>query len=579
MRQSHKQSFLRGAMILTAATMVVKVIGMLYKIPLGNILGAGGMSYFMSAYSIFNPMYALSVSGFPVAVSKMVSENLAVGRWRDMRRIRRVSMALFMGIGLGGSLIMLLGATRFAELIGNPGAAAAIGAIAPAIFFCCIISSFRGYHQGLQNMAPTAVSQVVESLAKLAFGIGLAAWVMNRGLSGYAQTGLVFGREADSLEQARQLVLPFAAAGAVLGVTASTAVGALYLFLCQLMKGDGITKADIKASPAPEGTGAIVRGLFQIALPVCLAAAVGHVSALIDVATIMNRVGAAMTRDAGTVLTGYAGLLPSGLEMEDVPSYLYGAFSFNSSLFNLVPSLTVALGISVLPTLSTDWALGRRGQCDERIRSMLKLAALVAVPAGLGLSALARPILELLYPARMAEAAIAAGPLRLMGIGAVLVGITTPMMSVFQAVGRTGTPVRLMLCGAALKVGSNYLLLAVPAWNIGAAPVGTILCYGFILAAGLSILKGRLGVELRIGGTLIKPLICGIICGVAANTSYNLLIRIWDSRLITLAAIIVAGGIYGFFILFLKIITKNEALMLPNGKKIAKILEKFGFLG
>ena len=579
MSQMKTQGFLKGAMILTAATMVVKVIGMLYKIPLGNILGAGGMSHFMSAYSIFNPIYALSVSGLPVAVSKLVSESRATGRLRDTRRIRGVSLLLFLCTGLAGTLTMLFGARFFAGLIGNPGAAPAIAAMAPAIFFCCIISSFRGYYQGLHDMVPTATSQIVESVAKLVCGIAFSLWMLRRGIEQYAATGAVFGTLAANEGQARLLVLPWAAAGAVLGVTASTAVGAAYLALFHLIRGDGVGRDQLESAPAPRGRREIAATLVKVALPVCLAAAAAHVSALIDVATIMNRVGAAMARDAGAVLSRYAGLLPPDLAPRDLPSYLYGAFGYTSSLFNLVPALTATLGISALPALSSDWALHRRGAAAERARSVLKMSALIAIPAGLGLSVLAEPILALLYPARPAEVAIAAPLLRMMGVGAVLAGITAPMMSVFQAIGQTGTPVRLMLCGAALKAAVNYALLAVPAWNISAAPLGTIACYGLILTMGLWLLSTRAGIGPELPKTLGKPLICSILCALAANTSYDLLARMWNSRLITLASIVIGGAFYGIFVLLLKIITKNEALMLPNGKKIAKILEKLGFLG
>ena len=580
MQGKQKQSFIHGALILTLATMVVKVIGMLYKIPLGNILGAAGMSYFMSAYSIFNPVYALSVSGFPVAVSKMVSESSARGQWREMRRIRQVSLLLFLGTGLAGMLVMLFGADFFSRLIGNPESMLSIAAIAPAIFFCCILSSFRGYYQGLHNMTPTAISQVIESVAKLVCGILLANWFLRAGLTQYAANGTVYGTPAQSLGQAQLLVLPYAAAGAVLGVTASTAVGALYLILRHLLRrDDGVSKEALAAAPSPRSRSRIAKSLMAIALPVCLSAAVAQISTLIDVATIMNRVDVAMQRDAAAVLSRYAHLLPAELAVDAVPSYLYGAYGYTTSLFNLVPAITVALGISALPAVASHWALNQRGEAGDRIRSVIKLSALLAIPAGLGLVALAEPILALLYPARLAEVAIAAPLLRCIGVAAVFVGITTPMMSIFQSVGETGIPVKLMLCGAALKVGLNYILLAVPSINIMAAPLGTVLCYGFILAAGLRLLNTRVGIDLEPGKTLLKPLLCGILCAIAANTSYSLIGRLWNSRLVTLLAVAVGAGFYVIFILYLKIITKKEALMMPNGKKIVKILEKLRFLG
>lgn len=574
-----RQSFLQGAFVLTVAMAVVKLIGMLYKIPLGNILGAGGMSYFMSAYSIFNPVYALSVTGLPVAVSKLVSENLARGRYGDVKRIRRVSIGLFLATGLAGMLVMLLGGRFFADLIGNPGAALSIAAIAPAIFFCCIISSFRGYRQGLHNMTPTALSQVVESIAKLVCGIAFAQWFLNRGLAEYAASGTVWGRAAADLEQARMLALPYAAAGAVLGVTASTLAGALFLFGDYALCGDGFVREQRRQSPAPARRREIAGQLLQIALPVCLTAAVAHVGTLIDVVTIMNRIEDAIRLDAGTVLASHARALPAGLPPADTPSYLYGALSYTTSLFNLVPAFTTALGVSALPAIASDWATGSRTAAEERVRSVIKLSALIAIPAGLGLTALAEPILTLLYPALASEIAIAAPLLRKMGVAAVFVGITTPMMSVFQAIGKAMVPVKMMLAGAALKIAVNYALIGIPGVNINGAPYGTAACYLLILLLGLFALSMRAGIELRFGQTLLKPLLCGIICAVAAHTSCGLLARLSDSRLVTLVSIAIGAGFYVVFALFLRIIAKNEILMLPNGKNFAKILEKLRVLG
>jgi len=431
----------------------------------------------------------------------------------------------------------------------------------------------------MHDMTPTAASQVVEAVTKLVCGIAFASYLLQRGLGEYAAAGTVYGAAAGSLAQARLLALPWAAAGAVLGVTASTMAGAAYLFGRHLLRGDGIDRDRLRGSMPTRSPASIVGGLGRIALPVCLAAAVAHISTLIDVATIMNRITVAMARDAGAVLGRYAIWLPAELGLEAVPSYLYGAYGYTTSLFNLVPALTVALGISALPGISSDWALGRRAEAADRIRSVLKLSALVAIPAGLGLCAMAGPVLTLLYPNLPAEVAIATPLLRTMGIAAALVGITTPMMSIFQAIGRPGVPVRLMLLGALIKAVANYTLIAVPAANIAAAPIGTVLCYGFILAVGLWLLARETGIAPELAKTFLKPLICGILCMVSANTSYNLIARVWDSRLVTLAGIAVGGAVYIIFILFLGVVSKKEVLMLPNGKKIAKILEKLSFLG
>lgn len=566
-------------MILTVATMAVKVIGMLYKIPLGNILGAVGMSYFMTAYNIFNPVYALSTAGFPVAVSKMVAESCARGSFREAKKIFRCSFTMFIITGAAGFAVMFRGAGAAALLVDNPDARLAIMAMSPAIFFCCIISAYRGYYQGLGNMAPTAVSQILESLFKLIFGVALALFLLRRAMSGFEANGLVFGQKASSRAAAELLALPWAAAGAVLGVTISSAIGAAYLALRYALGGDGITKMMLASSASPPRSRAIIKRLALFALPVCIGSVLTQITALIDVATIMNRTAAAIGRGSDIVMGMYAAALPAEIKLDDLPRFLYGAYGYCSSLFNLVPALTIPLGISALPLISAHWAVGGRRAACGQAQSVIKLSSLIAIPAGLGLCALAEPVLALLYPARMQEVAIAAPMLRSLGIAAALVGITAPVGSIFQAVGRADIPVKLMAVGAALKFVMNYFLLAIPGLNINAAPYGTIACYLFIFTASLLMLQSVTGIQINLSVSFFKPLICGIICAVTAHTSYEFLCGLISSRFSCLISIVIGGIIHIIFVLFLNIITKNEVLLVPGGKKIAKILEKRGWIG
>ena len=574
-----KQGFAKGAIILTLAAVLVKVLGMLFKIPLQNILGAVGMSYFNSAYSIFTPIYALSVSGLPVAVSKLVSEQAARGGYRQVRKIRRVSLILFLFFGLSGSLTLLLGAEFFARVIGNPGAAVSVAAIAPSLLFCCLVSSYRGYHQGLGNMTPTALSQIVETIAKLVFGIFLSMLAFHFAMSEYAQYGSVFGRYAESAHHANMLALPVAAAAAIVGVTLSTVVGALFLFVRQTVRGDGITQQNLMFSPLPQSSGRIAHNLLRIALPVCLSAAFTHLTNLIDLATIMNRIGVAVARDGVAIMAMYGGLLYDRVSQAGLPAYLYGVFAYTTSLYHLPAAITVTLGVSALPSISARWAVGDQSRLSIQACAVIKLAGLIAIPAGLGMFALSEPILTLLLPAQLHDVTIAAPILRGMGIASILLAVTTPMASIFQAVGRVDIPLKLIAVGALIKFSSNWFLLAIPELNIRAAPIGTILCYGFVLVAGSISLSRVINRPIKVAKNLAKPLVCGILCAIAANTSYGILSRVLDFRLATLLAIGIAASVYVIFVLFLKIITRDEALLLPNGKKIAKTLEKLSFLG
>lgn len=204
-----------------AATLIVKVIGALFKMPLKEIIGVSGFGYFNTAYGLFNTLYALSTAGLPIAVSKMVAECAASGRYRDIRRIHRVSTGVFLITGTAGTLVMLLGAGPYVSFAKNPSAFLSVAVMSPAILFVCLTSSFRGYYEGLRNMYPTGISQVVEALAKLICGLTLAYLAISMGMKEYADAGTVFGAAADSEESARILALAYGSAGAILGIVIS----------------------------------------------------------------------------------------------------------------------------------------------------------------------------------------------------------------------------------------------------------------------------------------------------------------------------------------------------------------------
>ena len=229
MEQRRGHGYLYGTMVLAVGTVIVKLIGVFFKIPLTNILGGVGMSYFNVAYELYYPLYALFVSGVPVAVSKLVSESVAKGRARDAEKLLRLSVGAFVVIGIVGSALMYFGAGWFSQRVNNPPAALAVRMLSPALLFGCVMAALRGYWQGMQNMVPTAVSQVVEAVAKLVLGLTLAYAATAIGMAEYARAGTVFGAPCDSAEQAQIAVLPYAAAGAILGVALSMGCGSLYM--------------------------------------------------------------------------------------------------------------------------------------------------------------------------------------------------------------------------------------------------------------------------------------------------------------------------------------------------------------
>ncbi len=573
--KSKRQSFLEGAVILAVSTIVVKALGALFKVPLMNLLGGTGMAYFMTAYEIFNPIYALSIAGFPAAVSRLVSESVAQRRYRDARKIVRLSVWLFLAVGGVGFCLLFFGSGLLCRLVGNPDARLAVAMLAPSLLFGCVTSAVRGYYQGMRNMIPTAVSQVVEAVAKLVLGIGLCYGTFVCALQGYADTGAVFGRPAADLAAAKELAKPYAAAGAILGVALSTLASAVYLGCKYKFGRETISPAAMRAAPRSESARSIARRLAKIALPVCLGTFAVSLTSVIDLFSVMNSLEVAAASGADLINRMYGLSLPAG----QIPAFLYGAYSgIGVTLYNLIPALTATFATSALPAVTAAYVSGGGEPLKKGVRSVFRMTSVLCIPAGLGLAALSRPILELLYAGRPQEIAAVAPSLTMLGLAGALLGYTAPVYSMLQGVGRAEVPVKLMGVGALIKLGCNLTLCRLPQYNLKGAALGTLLCYLFIAAAALVILTRQVGFSLGWGRSFFGPLLGGVLCAVGARLSFPLFARLGLGRMAALPAILLGAAIYLVTLLCTGSLEEGDLLALPGGKKLAPRLSRWGLL-
>ncbi len=621
--KSKKQSFLQGALILSMGTILVKIIGAVFKIPLTNLLGAQGLGYFNTAYNLYMPIYTIATAGFPIAVARMVAEKVALKRYNDVRQIYRAAVPLFTITGLAGFFLMFFGAFPFSDAVHNPSAVYSVLVLAPTLLFSCMMSVQRGYYEGLRNMYPTAVSQVIEALCKLLLGLLVAALVLSAGVSNglreYETQGTVYGqavtftaedekeinltldtemeegklqagqRDAryDELraekiqnkpqDMARNQALPFAAAGAVLGVTVGSVIAYLYLLIRHRRKGDGITKEELAAAPPALSRKEIFRSMVSIAIPIALGALVTNVANFIDVFFVQNRLGHIQDTQPGYLKDLYGSLL-SGVNPDKIVTTLYGCYGMAQTLYTLVPTLTQAFGISALPTVTTAWVQKDRAELKRSIESIIRITALVSIPAGFGLAALSGPIMRLLYSDANA-AAIATPVLTVFGIGVVFVAMSIPLSSMIQGVGRVDLPVKFMAVGAVVKLVSTYFLVSIPSVNINGGPVGTFLCYVIIFTLDIVALCRITRIVPNFNSVFVKPLIASLICCGSAWAAQGLLARFLSDKIATLLALGVAVILYVVALLLLKAVSKDDILMLPKGQKIAKILEKYNWIG
>lgn len=560
---SHKQqSFLYGTLILGVSTILVKILGAVFRIPLSNLIGSVGMGYFTTAYDIYLPIYSLAMAGLPIAVARLIAEQVAKKRYRDIKKTLKVVNATFMVTGLIGLIVMFVSALIVTGVANNSGALPAAFVIAPSIIFCCIISVYRGYYEGIRNMYPTAISNIIEAVCKLVLGYSFAFVAIK-----------LYGNNEN--------VLSVAAAAAMLGITLGSVFASIYLIIRYKKDDKNYSDVELSLSPEPQTSKQIFKALIVIAIPVAIGSLVNNVASLIDVAMVQRQIGSAVAKNPQVFRDMYGSFLVgnnnSVLKDSEIPNFLYGCYKgYAYTIFNLVPSITVVVGVSALPVLTMAWTEGNKSAIKANIESMLKVISLIAFPAGIGITALAPQIISLLYSAE--DAVIAVNILRILGLAACFAGMTTPLTNMLQAIGKPSAPVKNIAVGAIIKIVVNYILVGVPEINILGAPIGTVMCYMYIAFADIYCLVKYSKIKPDFVKTLFKPLLAALVCGIAAYGSNALISLVFESRIVTLLSILIAVIAYVVAIAVLRCIDEEDVNTLPKGDKLIKIFNKMGIV-
>ena len=587
-----KQNVLNGAMVLVVATALVKIIGAIYKIPLTGIIGSLGRGYFASAYNIYTPVYAISMAGLPVAVSAIVSKNAALGKYRDVKQVFKVTFPLFLGLGVIGTVFLMLFAEHYAtKMVLSPLSVYAVYCIAPCVLFCCVMSTYRGYYEGLNDMYPTAISEVLESLGKLVFGLSLSYVVLEYATKQIETTGSVFGYEVKT-EADGAIVYALAAAAAVFGVTLGSVMGTVYVVLRHKIRKDGITKEMLVNSPLAQRKKTTVKDIVAIAVPTAISSLVLNVTNFIDTVMIQNRLEYVVEHSYDKIMSIYGdSILAGGIVRENIHTFLYGAYDTTLDLKNLVPTIMMTLGVSSIPVISSAMAKKDFKLVGDTVNTVFRTTMLIALPAGAGFFALAEPIFTLLYKGSENESgiAVAAPVLALYGLMMAILTISSPLTNILQAIGRADVPAKALALGCIIKIGLNYILIGIPEINIQGAVFGTGFFYLFCILYDYAVLKKETGIKLDLNKGFIRPLISAGLCGASAWGAYELIStylvfgeegsRLNGETVACIISIIIAVVVYAVCILASKTIVKDDVLMLPKGEKIAEILEKYKVLG
>ena len=520
-----------GVVILMLASLFEKILGVLFKIPLYSSLGNVGMGYFNAADSIFSTFYTISLTGFPIAVSIMVSKSRARGRIIEVNKTFRVALAVFFTIGLIGSSIMFFGADLIANIIDSENnSSLCVKAISPILLIICISGSIKGYFQGHKNMMPTAVSEFLDALGKCALGVILALWSAGKGYS-----------------------VEICAAYAIAGVTLGHLLGLGFL---TVFKFASKPKPIENESAESDGYKKLIRTLFVIAIPITFSSVALGLTANIDTFTIMN-------------------CLKSPDAMAKYGEYTTLAVT----LFRLPQAFILPISAALTPTLSAAISAKNAEKAHRAITSSLKLTSVIAMSCMFGMSVLSYPIIFLLFGNGNSEKSIAgtAPLLSILSVGIVFIAFLTVTSSILQAHKLEKKPVIAAFFGALTKLVLNIVLVSTVGM-IG-APISSVVGYFVMAAVNFYFVIKYVTNDLKIGKTIGKVVLSSLIMAAFALGVYLILYNFTSSPRISVVVAVPLAAIFYVFMLFItKSVEKDDILMLPKGEKIYSILKKINFV-
>ena len=525
---SKKQSFLHGAALLALATAVVKIIGAFYKIPLNRIIGEQGFGYFNTAYNIYAVLLMISTAGLPIAMSQLISRSSSLGNYNQVRRVYQTARIIFLSLGIVSAVLMMAFARPLAEFQEQPDAWAAIFCLGPCALLMCVMSTYRGFFQGQGDMRPTSNSQMLEAIFKLIIGLALAIFVMKTTHS-----------------------VAYGAGAAILGVTASCLVSAIYLNRCQRPAWKSLPATD----DVPISFGATAKQLLAIAVPITIGSAGLQILTVFETRLYMGQ------------------LLTAGGMSQEQADITKGIYDMCFTVFNMPCAFVIPITTSVLPAISGLIATGKQAEARSTAESAARITGLLSLPCGVGLAILAGPVVSILGGYSGENLVLATRILTILGVNVFFYATIQYTNVILQSHGYAHIPViNTLLCGA-MKLVAVYLLSGNPAIGIVGAPIGMLLCYlcisvmNFIAIGRIVTHKGKLLTN------ILRPVLPAAVMGLSVWGVYRILLSFTDSRLL-LCGLPVAVGVvvYALFVVIFKAIYREDCLLLPKGEQIAKIL-------
>ena len=528
MSDNKKQNFLQGTALLAMATAIVKIIGAIYKIPLNAIIGKQGFSYYSTAYEIYNVLLMISTAGLPVAMSRMISQANSLGHSNRIHRIYKTSRAIFLTLGIAGSLLMTLFCRQLAEFQNQPDAWAAIGALGPCCLLICIMSTFRGFFQGHSNMLPTSVSQVLEAVVKLVVGM-LAALLLLK------STGSV----------------SLAAGGAILGVTISCMASSVYLF-GKFRKAYGALEPSSEAAESYSDT---AKRLMAIAVPITIGSAGLQILTMLETKIYMGQ------------------LLGLGFTQLEADS-MKGIYNMSQTIYNMPCAFITPITISIIPAITSHLTLLDHKAAKATEESAARVTGLICMPCAFGLATLAGPVTALLGGYTGADLTLSTSLMTIMGYNIMFNAVVLLTNAMMQAHGHAVVPVVNMFIAGIMRLVVVYMLTGNPNIGIVGTPIGAMLCFLCIAVLNVFSMRRVMKDPPAIVKNLVKPFAAAAIMGIFVRGALYLLQMLGITSRLILCGLPVAVGVVVYVIaaVLFKAITREDCLLLPKGAKIAKLL-------
>jgi len=557
-----RQSETKGFTILSAASIINKLLGVLYVPVLTLILGNVGNGIYNAGYKIYQLVFMIATAGVPVAISKLISEQVATFRYDVSYKTLKISGMILVSIGAVTSVGMAALAGPLSVMIGFPESYLVILALSPTLLFTSVSCAFRGYFQGRSNMIPTGISQIIEQAVNTVFTV-LFAWVMYRYGANYAMSHGIVSEENIHLEAVK-----YAAAGA----TAGTSLGALAsaLYLCRVyLKNRAVIMEELTHSVQSDelvySTKMLIRKIFQYAVPITLGSVAIYAANLVDLQFTKGQL----------MKAGYSATEANGL---------YGILSTQYLRVLFIPvTLATALSTTILPSISAASALDDKGLLRRRISKSIKMILMIAVPSAVGLTVLAKPIIYSLFPT-------APDGWDMLMIGSwtlVLISLVSIQTAILQGLGKTYVPTIHMGIGLVLKILINYNLIAIPSVNIKGAIAGSAACYIFAAFMNYRAIKRLTGTRLNVKLLFNRPLSVSIIMGILVYLIYHGFVFITDWFIksaflqnVLCTGISIAAGCLIYYLLMIcaKGITAQDIKGLPRGDLILKLTKKVPYI-